>query len=564
MFTFSEIPTSSYLCLAQLVLLFVSLSQLSVKRQLHILRGRIQLCMMEKITWHSNSKSIDDSIHLKFDAPKKPWLRFLKSDPGRRENKDRLPTYVFEGNPLRPIQPLHGLHVADDHHSQSQDASISQIDADRLKFKRALKKVADLRDGLYGKRLKLKEKRNELRQELSILSEADAKFMKAVRQYCSKNQVLEEDFEEKYYTDMEQQRDVVGSLQYDYDQEEDEHDVAENELVGEEEKLSIMVSKFLDQGNDEEALQSNASSGRHLLPQETIYPPKTDKEVAIEEYQSRQGDARIMQERLADLLAEEDVRRSFAKKRENVGWGFVESEGDFAEEFNKQFREIESELGIIEADVKRLKDDLIQSGYLESEPASTIQPASLFSLPPIQPPPRIQAQSPVQVGRNRAKSDSIAPLVVREISTARVRESRVSQWILVTFGSYRVEQSQQNAILRDLEVEAIGGELLDEKKWTRTARLVFDRLKKHNELDDESRSSWDEIGQQDLLSYSPDKRASQPGDYVFLKGMLEVEQAVNRLEEQFPDKAERNDHTVPYGPSALRMDLHLEYESRSC
>lgn len=520
--------------------------------------------MMEKITWHFNSKSIDDSIHLKFDAPIKPSLRLLKSDPGRLGNKNRLPTYRFEGNPLHPIKPLHDLHSADDHHSQSQDASISEIDADRLKLKRSLRKVADLRDGLYGKRLKLKERRNELRQELSILSEADAKFMKAVRQYCSRNDVLEGDFEEKYYTDMEQQRDIVGCLQYDYDQEEDEHDVAENELVVEEENLSIMVSKFLDQGNDEEALRSNPSSGRHLLPQEIRYPPKTDKEAAIEEYQSRQGDARIMQERLAELLAEKEVRQTFAKKRENLGWGFEESEEEFAQEFNYRFCEIESELGIIQADVKRLKADLVQSGYMESEPASAIQPASLFSFPPIQPPPRIHAQSPVQVGRNRAKSDSIAPLVEKEISTARVRESRVSQWILVTFGSSPVQQSQQSAILRDLEVEVIGGESLYEETWARTVRLVFDRLKKHNVLDDESRSSWDNIGQQDLLSYTPDKRASQPGDYVFLKGMLEVEQAVNRLEEQFPDKAEKHDHTIPYGPSALRMDLHVEYESRSC
>lgn len=520
---------------------------------------------MEKITWHFNSKSIDDSMHLRFNAPIKPWLRLLKSDPGRLENKDWLPTYVFEGNPLQPIQPLHDLHSGDDHQSQYQEALTSEIDADRLKLKRSLKKVADLRDGLYGKRLKLKERRNELRQELSILSEADAKFMKAVRQYCSRNHhVLEGDFEEKYYTDMEQQRDVVGSLQYDYDKEEEEHDVVENELVVEEEKLSIMVSKFLDQGNDEEALRSNPSSEHHLLPQETTYPPKTDKEAAIEEYQSRQGDARIMQERLAELLAEKDLRRTFAKKRENLGWGFVESEEDFAQEFNYQFREIESELGIIQADVKRLKDGLVQSGYLEPEPDPTTQPASLFpGLPPIQPPPRIQAQSPVPVGRNRAMSDSIAPLVEKEIYTARVRESRVSQWILVTFGSYPVEQSQQSAILRDLEVEVIGGAPY-EKTWARTVRLVFDHLKKHNVLDDESRSSWDDIGQQDLLSYTTDKRASQPGDYVFLKGMLEVEQAVNRLEEQFPDKAEQYDHTIPYGPSALRMDLHLEYESRSC
>lgn len=505
---------------------------------------------MEKITWHFNSRSIDDSIHLKFGTPIKPRLRSLKSDPGRPGHGDWLPSYVFEGNPLQPIQPLHGLYSADEHHSQSQDVSKSEIDADILKLMRALMKVAGLRDGLYGKRLKLKERRNELRQERSILSEADAKFMKVVRRYWSRDEVLEDDFEEKYYTDMEQQRDVVGSLQYDYDQEEDEHDVAESELLVEEEKLSILVSRFLDQVNDEEALRSILSSERHPLLQETVYPAKTDKEAAIEEYQSRQGDARIMQERLADLLAEEDVRHSFAKKRKNTGWGVMESDGDLTEEFKYQFRKIESELEIIQADVKRLKDGLVQSGYLESEPASTIQPASLFPLPPI------------QVGRNRSKSDSIAPLVEEEISTARVRESRVSQWILVTFGSSQVEQSQQTAILRDLE--EIGGELLDKETWTRKSRLVFDHLKWHNEFDDESRSSWDEIVQQDLLYYTSDKRASQPGDFVFLEGMLEVKQAVNRLDEQFPAKAKKRHHTMPYGRLALGMDLHTEYESRSC
>lgn len=525
--------------------------------------------MMEKTTWHFKSKSICDFRPLKFDAPiQQPWLGLLKSDPGRLEDRDWLPRNVFEGKPLQPIQPLHHRqHSADEYHGQSQGPPKSEIHADSLRLKTGLKKLADLRDDLYGRRLKLKERRNELRQELSILSEADAKFMKAVRQYYSKNHVLGHDFEEKCYTDMEQQRDVVGSLQYDYDQEEDEHDLAENELEVEEEKVNIMVSNFLDQGNgqeDEEALQSNPSSGRHLLLRETIYPPKTEKEAAIEEYQSRQGDARIMQERLADLRAEEAVRRSFAKKRENVGLGFAESEGDLAEEYKNHYFEIADELEIIQADVKRLKESLVQSGYLESEPASTIQPADLYSLPPIQSPPSIQAQNPIQVGRNRAKSDSIAPFVEREISTALVRRSRVSQWILVTFGSSPVKQSQQNAIIRELEVEVMVSESLDEKTWTRTARLVFDHLKTHDDFDGESRSSWDEIVQQDLLSYTPDKRASQPGDLVFLEGMLEVEHAVKRLDEQFPHKAKEYDHTIPYGTSALTMDLHQEYESRSC
>lgn len=632
---------------------------------------------MEKIRWHqSSSKSIDDStIHLKLDASpihgeggKEPGLKLLRSDPGlgrgrldenekeNEKNKDWLPLRrdVYEEwgkkNRLKkaiqqqPFQDLRsGRGAADDddenqHQHQHQCQSQSQDTSSKgeempekeiygydilRKLKSAVKKVADLRNVLYGKRLKLKERRNELRYELSNLSEADANFMKAVRQYCPRNnhhhafKKKEGDFEdpekevkekEKYYADMEQQRDIIGSLQYEYDQEEDEHDLVENQLLMEEAKLSMMVSMFLDQqqgDNDEvEALRTNPSSGRHhQLSQEEedvverTHYPKTQKEVAIEEYESRQGDARIVQERLADLLAEENLRRDFAKKRETLrGWGSVgeSEEGDFAEkEFNDQFREMESELEVIEADVRRLKNGLLESGYLEtSEPASTIQPeaASLFSLPPIEPPPpRIHAHSPGQVERKRAKSDSVAPIIEKEIWTARVRERRVSHWILVTFGSSPVEQWQQNAILRDLEVEVIGGEVLEEKKtWARTTRLVFDRLKNkkkmskerkeeqkqgqqpHDELEneDESRSSWDDIGQQDHLSYSPDdNRASEPGDYVFWKGMLEVKQAVSRLEEQFPfpDRAEKkHDHTIPYGQSALRMDIDLEYESRSC
>ena len=518
---------------------------------------------MEKTTWHFSSKSIDDSRHSKFGTPIETWPRLLKSDPGRLEGKNWLRAYSFGGKPLRSIQPWQSLRSANEHHSQFQEASKSGIDADRLKLKRALKEVADLRDGLYGRRLQLKERRNELRQELSILSEADAKFMKAVRQYPSRNHVLDDNFEEKYYTEMEQQRDAVGCLQYDYDQEEDEHDVAENELEAEEKKLSTLISKLLDQGNDhddEEALRSNPSSGRHLLLEETICLPKTDKEAAIEEYQSRQGDARILQERLTDLLEEEAVRRSFAKKRENVGWGFVESEGDFAEEFKDRYSETARELKLIQADVKGLKEGLVQSGYLEPELATTIQPADLLSLPQSQSPPSIHNQILGQVGRSRTKSDSVATFVEKEMSTARVRDTRVSQWILVTFGSSPVEKSQQNAILRDLE----GDCSLDEKTWVQTARLVFDHLKRHNEFDDDSRGSWDEIVQQDIQSYLPDKRASQPGDLGFLEGMLEVKHAVNRLDEQFPHKAKEYDHTIPYGPLLLSMDLCSDYESRSC
>lgn len=472
---------------------------------------------MEKFTWHFTSKS--DS-YFELGAPVKPCLRLLKSDPGGLRDRDRLPTYTFGRNRLQSIQPSHRLHYVDEHHDQSQDPAKSGGDAGRLKLTRALKKVADLRDRLYGKRLQLKERRNELRQELSILGEADAKFMKAVRLYCSRNHVFEDDFDENYYTNMEQQRDIIGSLQYEYDQEENEYDVVEIELELEDGKLSRMVSNFLDQEygyDDEDGLRSNPSSGRRLLLQETVYPPKTDKEIAIEEYQSRQGDARILQERLADLLAEEDARRSFAKKKENAGWDFVESEGDFAKEIKELYLENTSELEVIQADVRRLKEGLVQSGYLESEPAAstTIQPADLFSHPRSQSPSSIHTETPFsQVRRNRAKSDSIAPFVEEEVLTARVRQFRVLQWILVTFGrSPSIDLSQR-----------MGGV---------------------------------EIVQQDLRSYTPDKRASQLGDWVF----LEVEDAMNRLEER---KAKEYDHTIPYGPSALGMDLHSEYESRSC
>ncbi len=489
--------------------------------------------------------------------------RLLKSDPGlKSRHGDRPSSYILRETTTRPIQLSHGIrsHAGDGNSNLDNNAPQPPSALDKKNLQRALTKVSDLRDRLYGKRLQLRETRNELRQERSMLAETDANFRKSVRQFCEPNRNLKDKFEDRYhidlevyYRDLELQQNTVGSLQYQYDQDEDELDIGENELGIEEGRLKTLLCKFLDRDGDQVEENSSISSpADHLPPEELRYPTEDEAHLRIAEYQSRIGDARIMHERLADLLAEQGVRRDFAKLKEKVGWEPADVDEDFDQDFEELYLEIASELEIIQADIERLKAGLIDAGYWAPETAPPKHAAEILPLRSHS--HRSQASSPA--ARKRAKSDSIVPLLQREISTSRVRRARVSQWILVTFGSSPVEQSRHKEMLRDLG-QGAWGQSLDDKKW---ARLVFE----HWDKDGSDSSSWDEVVPQDLLDYTaPANRASNPGDSILLPGILEAEKAVNGVEQQFHNDGDRYDHSTPYSPYALELDIHSEYESRS-
>lgn len=409
-------------------------------------------------------------------------------------------------------------------------------------LRKALRKQSSSRDNLYGRRLQMREKRNELRQERVLLVNADDSFMKFARRFPERDHF---EFEGGPYSKLEQQRDLVGSLQYEYDQAEEEYDIAENNLINEEEKLNDLLSKYLNEPSDtSDEHTSEPTLDSHLQLEEPQYCNEEDEAHArLAEYQSRVGDARIMEERLQDLLLDREERNSFAMKREILGVDRGCSDEDFTENFRSRHTEIERELDIIYADIERLKDGLRQAGHVIPKANSTDRP------PEVHPQPS-PACSPAP--RQRALSGSILQKLQKNFTKTR---AHISRWILNTFGSSPVECARHKEILRELRDES-----LDDEEW---AYLVFEHWKHADRFgdDDLSTGSWDEILPGDLPENTSQNRPIAIRTPFPLSGRSEATHAMSGFQQQFPLSA-RGDHAKPYA-TEVELDKFSEYESRS-
>ena len=416
------------------------------------------------------------------------------------------------------------------------------VDPDHKELKKALRKQSRLRGILYGKRLQLKEKRNELRQERVLLADVDGSFMKSVRRFPEQDRF---EFEDGHRLQLEQQRDLVGSLEYEYDQAEDEYDIAEDDLLNEERKLNVLLSNSLNEQSDTgDEHTTEPSSDNHLQSEEPRYSNEDDEaRTRLVEYQSRVGDARILEERLQDLWLEQEERNSFAKRRENFGVEMAGSDEDFKEYFNYRRSEIVGELGVIHADIERLKDALIQAGPVFPMTNPTDRPPEVL---PYQAHPRPRpASSPV--ARQRPLSESILQTLQKNLATTR---AHISRWILKTFGSSPIECARHKYILREL-----GDESLDDKEW---ARLVLEHWKTA-ECDAED-ESW-EILSGNTMENTDQNGAIRVRTSALLSGRSEATHAMFDFMQQFPHDTP-GDHARPYA-SEVELDQLHEYESRS-
>ncbi|MCJ1465145.1 hypothetical protein MMC07_003761 [Pseudocyphellaria aurata] len=412
------------------------------------------------------------------------------------------------------------------------------LDADYEKLRKALEQNARSRDRLYGRRLLLKEKRNELRQERASLVDADNNFMKSIRRFPAQDHL---DFEHEDYVQLEKQRDLVGSLQYEYDRAEDDFDIEETVLSNEEGKLNVLLSRHLsERGETATETATEPSLEVHLLPEEPQGCNDEDEARArLAEYQSRVGDARIMEERLQDLLSEKEERDWFAERRDKFGVNTGASEEDIADCFDGRYAGIVDELGIIHADIERLKDGLIQAGHVfpTAEPSPACSPVARprpSSGTFLQSPQRTFLSLPCfPVARLRSLSGTFLQRLPQNFAQTRLS---ISRWILNTFGSSPIECARHKEILRGLRDES-----LDDEEWV---RLVLQAESDHN-----NDSSWEN---RDIRSGSP----------VLLSGRIEATHAMNDFRQQFRLDGTLGEHARPYAKE-VELDELSEEESRS-
>ena len=97
--------------------------------------------------------------------------------------------------------------------------------------KRERRKLVALRDSLYRRRLTLKEKRNEIREERSYLDGLEAQLLGSISRSLSLGAALERSLIQDLHTEIIAKKDEIGGLQYEYDQAEEDYDTAEAVLV---------------------------------------------------------------------------------------------------------------------------------------------------------------------------------------------------------------------------------------------------------------------------------------------------------------------------------------------
>lgn len=421
---------------------------------------------------------------------------------------------------------LKPLGLIDSHRSDPDGQKVSHTDdfpseLDFKDVKKALKRLLQLGNKVYGRKLGLKEKRNELYHENKVLAEIDSRFIKNVRQF---REDPKEVLGDSIYNQLDSQRDVIGSLQYEYDQAENDYDIYENRFEQEENTVLELLTRLLrlvSNGEDEEESTSDSSSNSHPLHIEAEFGGPTDAQKArLLEYENRIGDARIVQEQLQDLRFEQDRRLSISKKREKFGVG--RNASDTSETFELRYTEVAKELSIINDDVQRLQEALQLDGHSFPE-LSTSEGTDIV---PVDPQPQTPSFS-TQLRKARSASETKMPLLKEKLA---ILHHRISRWIFVTFGDSPVEHVRHKVILGDFCS-------LDDDTW---AHVVPEY--------------WiDEAG-------TPEEGFHPP---MLRSGTLKAAEAMRAFEREFPLTEAPKNRATPYNDDKLDFDSLSQYECRS-
>lgn len=463
------------------------------------------------------------------------------------------------------------------HHHQREEHYPEDSGMIYKKLRMETKRVSQLRNELFGQRLQLKERRNELRQERETLTELDSRFIKKVRHF---REFPTDVYDDWCYDELDAQRNLVGTLQYNYDQAEDEHDVYENKLEQKEEIFIKLLSRFLGPDSNEEDNDESTSRSSFAIQSSFEEPGPSDltdpRKARLMEYESRIGDARIMQERLHDIVFERERRISFIKKRGSFDAGSITSHNS-TESFELHYAEADEDLRIINNDVQRLEEELRVNGYLvpevlasnnheiikeeKNEQECDIQENIVWNdgVPTIieknsferENGPKKNKQEKFKQGNEQesAKQGSVGPEGVpapqfllptlpvlrrKERSSSEgfmsalekrmdVLKNRINRWIYATFGNSPILHVQHKLLIKDYSS-------VDDDGWVNVMPVFLDG---GETLSDE----------RETIELS--------------------EQAIKEFERSFPFTKIPKSKATPY-KETVELDMLSEYESRSC
>ncbi|MCJ1410944.1 hypothetical protein MMC19_005032 [Ptychographa xylographoides] len=412
-----------------------------------------------------------------------------------------------------------------------------------------IQRLHDLRDAVYGLRLKQRERRSELREERSAASESDARYMTMCRNAWQQGSTPLEEELEKAYADLVASRDRIGALQFEHDEAETEFDVIEAEL--EEVELSTIITTY---PTMEESDGSISSESLSYLPQETQSSTELQEyEITLEQYQSRIGDANIIWERLQNMLYDYITLTENSRARKVVGKGNDIGTIQSLQDLRAAYSSTRQEFQTIETDVLNLREQAAVKGFFLDEKIWPIMPLSLSAAD------LGLDQSEVDSTDYTHRSDSILPDIRLYLQFVR---TNVNKWILQRFANSPVDHIQHKTILQSLLSIT-----MDDRTWARLVIMFWARDDKDQDWGSgastpapnprmPSEETWIGVVLRDLLVSTEAARAV----YNFERDFEVLGTHQPRLDEGRPWYPKERDH--PYD-AYLDLDIISDYESRS-
>ncbi|MCJ1290517.1 hypothetical protein MMC34_002056 [Xylographa carneopallida] len=323
----------------------------------------------------------------------------------------------------------------------------------------AEERVAELKDVLFRGRLRLKEKRNELREERLVYTKIEARFHDFVQRtlkHISPGEVSEFD---SLYNELQSSRDNLGVLQYDYDRAEDEYEGVELDLDEAELMIKSQITSTSGGSNFEpgwsESVKKNDSS---LDGESEIYHAALLEKSILEEYQSRVGDMSILREQLEDILHEHSRRNITIHARNSAGptdgsWAPHDIENSCAlqsiRDSKVNYMRLMQDLNNTKEDVRLLKQKAMAIGHSIEERQWPDLPSSISS-----------SNATSKQGRARSiththQSDSAIPYLRKNFRIAR---ARINKWIFDRLQSSHIEHARHKSTLQALQTSSMSDE----------------------------------------------------------------------------------------------------------
>ncbi|MCJ1377601.1 hypothetical protein MMC17_000696 [Xylographa soralifera] len=422
----------------------------------------------------------------------------------------------------------------------------------------AEERVAELKDVLFRGRLRLKEKRNELREERLAYSKIEARLGEFVRRTFKESlpgKVLEFDI---LYDELQSSRDNLGVLQYDYDCAEDEYDGVELDL----DEAELMIRSHITSPSGgvsyESGWQNSVKKNDFLFSDggSQVHDTALPEQSILEEYQSRVGDMNILREQLEDILHEHSRRNITSRARNSIG----PTDGSWAPQDIENSRTLQSvrdskvnylriarDLSLVKEDVRLLKQKAVAVGHYIEEREWPDLPSSISS-----------SKSTSKQGRARSiththQSDSAIPYLRKNFRIAR---ARINKWIFDRLQSSPIEHARHKTTLQALHIRS-----MNDETW---ACLVLKFWRMDDLAADVDSDTWELISSSS--SHTEDKCAAlKSSEALRVLQTFDLQFAAIRKLETKPKASEVSSFKSRDSPYLEKLDFDTEsqYESRS-